>query len=434
MHAQTEEAASTIKGFKATISRYEAIVESLKSSSREVALNIVNALRNDATLDEVVEYCEKTASARKASRHQNLRSPSQESEISALQTRLAEFEGYLQDLQASPPEMVIEQLRMVSQPPRFGLSVKFSPGSILNYNKDKDHCRGNQRYLDSPVQACPDLVELCYTDYFRVERKADMNFLLNPVVEVPKGSEYETWTSIIDDSAVVHYLLDVYFTWFHPLSPVFSEALFRQDMVQGKNQYCSRVLVNAILSLACYLPGQRGAGWLTKIKNETAVEFLKEAEKLFYDAPEPCLTNIAALTIMSAVEIQRCRFGPAWMFSRQASSMAMYLGLNQRAHNTGSWEELDLCWTFWTVFQLDQLVDASKFPNRTYNCNAGSPRPSLDAALQSFFIMSGLLSRLTTHGRKRVSGRPKSFRQKYLGPAPACRVDTCILRPNYRGL
>ena len=181
-----------------------------------------------------------------------------------------------------------------------------------------------------------------------------MNFLLNPVVEVPKGSEYETWTSIVDDSAVVQYLLDVYFTWFHPLSPVFSEPLFRQDMVQGKNQYCSRVLVNAILSLACYLPGQRGAERFAGIKGETGGEFLKEAENLFYEAPEPCLTNIAALTIMAAVEIQRCRFGPALMYSRQASSMVMYLGLNQRAHNAEYSKEVDLYWTFWTVFQLDQ--------------------------------------------------------------------------------
>ena len=179
-----------------------------------------------------------------------------------------------------------------------------------------------------------------------------MNFLLNPIVEVPKGSEYETWTSVVDDSAVVQNLLEVYFTWFHPLSPVFSESLFRKDMIQGKNQHCSRVLVNAILSLACYLPGSYDTERF--IKNETAAKFLKEAENLFHDAPEPCLTNIATLTIMAAVEIQRCRFGPAWMYSRQASSMAMYLGLNQRPYNAESSKGVDLCWTFWTVFHLDQ--------------------------------------------------------------------------------
>ena len=209
-----------------------------------------------------------------------------------------------------------------------------------------------------------------------------MNFLLNPVVEVPKGSEYESWTDIVDDPMVVQHLLDIYFTWYHSSAPVFSESLFRQDMIQGKNEYCSRVLVNAILSLACYLPEQPGAGRFVKVKSETAVEFLNEAERLFFEAPEPSLMNIAALTIMAAVEIQRCRFGPAWIYSRQASSMAIYLHLHQRAHSMESTNETNRCLTFWTVFQLDQSVNTFKFEYYTYFDGLDSLRLFSREALQ----------------------------------------------------
>ena len=167
---QTEEAATAIQGFKATISKYEAIVESLKCSSREVTLNIINAIRNDATLDALVEYGKDNASAPfvpKASHSQVLRSLSQEQKIATLQTRLTEFEDYLQDLQASPPETVIEKLRMVSQLPRAGSNVDLSAGSILDYGKDKDRYQGTQRYSDSPVQTCSDLVYLYSTDSFK---------------------------------------------------------------------------------------------------------------------------------------------------------------------------------------------------------------------------------------------------------------------------
>ena len=149
MNIQAEEAASAIKRYKATISSYEAVVESLKSSSREASLDIIDALRNDANLDELVEFCKESASvplARKAAHNQLFTSLSQESKISDLQTRLVEYEEFLQDLQASPPETVIEQLRMALQPPRVGLSVDFSNGTMLDSSKDKGRFRENQRY------------------------------------------------------------------------------------------------------------------------------------------------------------------------------------------------------------------------------------------------------------------------------------------------
>ena len=358
---QGESDAATIKNYQTTIDCYSTILTSLKSSSQEATTDLIHFLQTATTLDEVLQHCEGDVShsARDDVQGRATSASQHHPRMSVLEARISELEDYLEDLKTSPPERVLEQLQQISGQQDIESRAEFSPESALRKGRDKNPYLRIKRYLDSDRQARYEPISPYSTKSLRSERRNDMNFLLNPVVEVPKESEYESWTTVVDDGTVIQHLIDIYFTWYHYLGPVFSEDLFRQDIVQGRNQHCSRILVNAVLSLACYLPGQRGAGKYIKIKPETAVQFLHEAERLFLEAPEPSLMNIAALTIMATVEVQRCRFGPAWLHSRQASTMAIYLNLHQRPHNVDSTDQRNRCLTFWTVFQLDQSVHIS---------------------------------------------------------------------------
>lgn len=62
-----------------------------------------------------------------------------------------------------------------------------------------------------------------------------------------------TWTTVTDDLAFVNRLLTRYFTWSHPFFIIFSRESFYKDFNDGRNKYCSPLLVNAICAYACHL-------------------------------------------------------------------------------------------------------------------------------------------------------------------------------------
>lgn len=71
----------------------------------------------------------------------------------------------------------------------------------------------------------------------------------NPPVRVPAAN----WTTVTKDSEVVSHLVSIYFTWYHPAYPCIVRDLFVRGMVRGdlNSQFCSPVLVNAMLATAC---------------------------------------------------------------------------------------------------------------------------------------------------------------------------------------
>jgi hypothetical protein len=59
------------------------------------------------------------------------------------------------------------------------------------------------------------------------------------------------WTTITDSDRLVSHLLSLYFTWDHPCYTWFDQHLFLADMIAGQSRFCSPLLVNAVLALAC---------------------------------------------------------------------------------------------------------------------------------------------------------------------------------------
>jgi hypothetical protein len=78
-----------------------------------------------------------------------------------------------------------------------------------------------------------------------------------------------SWSSITKDPATIKHLLRMYFTWHYPYFATLSRNLFLRDFHRGcppagasarKTEYCTPLLVNAMLALGCHftaLPAAR---------------------------------------------------------------------------------------------------------------------------------------------------------------------------------
>ena len=61
----------------------------------------------------------------------------------------------------------------------------------------------------------------------------------------------ETWTKVTADQGFVNHLLALYFCWEYPIFASFSKLHFLHDFRSGRRRFCSSLLLNVILSLAC---------------------------------------------------------------------------------------------------------------------------------------------------------------------------------------
>lgn len=70
-----------------------------------------------------------------------------------------------------------------------------------------------------------------------------------PPIRVPAAP----WTMVTKDDDLVSHLVSIYFTWHHPAYPCVIRDLFVRDMTAGdlNSQFCSPILVNAMLATAC---------------------------------------------------------------------------------------------------------------------------------------------------------------------------------------
>lgn len=123
-----------------------------------------------------------------------------------------------------------------------------------------DLCRRNASYdeirhfLNNSAGSVPENGQEIFRssgDNWTVKRRIlDVNWLADiPVVRVPA----KPWTSVTNDDDFVSHLVSLYFTWQQCFYNVVKKDLFIQDMQSGNPdaQFCSPLLVNAILAEAC---------------------------------------------------------------------------------------------------------------------------------------------------------------------------------------
>jgi hypothetical protein len=77
------------------------------------------------------------------------------------------------------------------------------------------------------------------------------------------------WTSVIDDDAFLRKLVQFYLLKEYPFLPAFQKDYFLQDMLSGRKQYCSPLLIHAVLASACVSTPSKGDSKISISKNLT---------------------------------------------------------------------------------------------------------------------------------------------------------------------
>ena len=171
------------------------------------------------------------------------------------------------------------------------------------------------------------------------------------------------WFKAPQDSEFVEHLLNLYFCWIHPYYQFFSHGHFIHDMSRGRTAYCSAMLINALLSIACQYSDRRTARTDGNTLSTAGNHFFAEAKRLLDETEIPSLTTVQALGIMSVREASQGRDSNGYQYAGRCVRMALEMGLHLSATGTGmrpSEAEVRRV-TFWGVFNLETFVSYFQF-------------------------------------------------------------------------
>lgn len=191
------------------------------------------------------------------------------------------------------------------------------------------------------------------------------------------GNPMTSWTTVTSDPDLITHLLNHYFTWHYTFFTILPKASFYKQFLQGKpreerarrkENYCSPLLVNTILSLGCHFTSSPGAREDPLDAATAGDHFFKEAKRLLYEGDElakPNLATVQALALMSVREAGCAREADGWVYSGMAFRMSCDLGLSFQSpsglvlNRTDSFSEEEddaRRVTFWGCFQIDKYV------------------------------------------------------------------------------
>ncbi|KAG8413843.1 hypothetical protein J3458_012330 [Metarhizium acridum] len=164
----------------------------------------------------------------------------------------------------------------------------------------------------------------------------------------------QSWTSITGDINLVQHLLALYFCWEYPTFASLSKEHFLQDFQDGRQRYCSPILVNALLALGCRFSTHPMTRANPNDPYSSGDHFFKESQRLFnQETDHHTLTTIQALGIMSIREASCGRDSESWYYAGQSIRLAVEMGLHQIQDGLDEDELAVQAATFWGAFALD---------------------------------------------------------------------------------
>jgi len=148
-----------------------------------------------------------------------------------------------------------------------------------------------------------------------------------------------SWTNVTSDPDLVVHLINMYFTWHYTFFACLPKALFYRDFMLGrpppdtrrKTEYCTPLLVNAMLALGCHFTSFPAAREISEDSATAGDHFFREAKRLIMENDEhekPKITTVQALALMSVREAGCGREAKGWVYSGMSFRMACDLGLN----------------------------------------------------------------------------------------------------------
>jgi hypothetical protein len=141
-------------------------------------------------------------------------------------------------------------------------------------------------------------------------------------------SAIESWTTVTQDAELINHLLQLYFCWVHPFYVLFSEECLRHDMASGRSKYCSPLLINTILAVACNYSDRPEARTNPTDPLTAGNHFFAEARRLLNEDDRTCLTTVQALAVMSLREASCARDSPGFQYIGRSIRMALEMGMH----------------------------------------------------------------------------------------------------------
>ncbi|KAH0592063.1 hypothetical protein MHUMG1_10196 [Metarhizium humberi] len=181
-----------------------------------------------------------------------------------------------------------------------------------------------------------------------------LSFMDESEVKTPPQS----WTSITGDINLVQHLLALYFCWEYPTFASLSKEHFLQDFQDGRQRYCSPILINALLALGCRFSTHPMTRANPNDPYSSGDHFFKESQRLFnQETDHHSLTTIQALGIMSIREASCGRDSESWYYAGQSIRLAVEMGLHRIQDGLDEDELAVQAATFWGAFALDQIPE-----------------------------------------------------------------------------
>lgn len=168
----------------------------------------------------------------------------------------------------------------------------------------------------------------------------------------------ESWTRVTRDAALVGHLMSLYFCWQHPVFVLLSQECFLHDMSKGRTKYCSPLLVNALLAVACGLSNRPELRTDPDDSKTAGDSFDAEAKRLLFENEHSSLTTVQALAMMGLREVSCGRDSSGFHLMGSCMRMAIELGLHlgsvSSENSVLSPTEIEVRKiTFWGCFTLD---------------------------------------------------------------------------------
>ena len=166
------------------------------------------------------------------------------------------------------------------------------------------------------------------------------------------------WFATPQDAELIQHLLNLYFCWVHPFYQLFSRDHFLHDMGRGRTEFCSAMLVNALLSIACHYSDRPAARTIGGGSNSAGDHFFTEAKSELDRTDKPSLTTVQALGLMSIREASQGRDSNGYQYAGRCVRMALEMGLHLSVIGSGMRPaEVEVRRvTFWGVFNLETFV------------------------------------------------------------------------------
>lgn len=166
----------------------------------------------------------------------------------------------------------------------------------------------------------------------------------------------ETWTSLTNDLETVHYYIALYFCWEYPSFAPINKEPFLRDFHNSRQQYCSPMLVNALLALSSQLSDRFRDIKPSSGKILSSHDFFAEANKLFsISSDHHSITTIQTLGILSLHQARAGRISESRYYSEQAMLLAIEMGLHTQAVFSHAHYDADtMSKVFWGIYTLEQ--------------------------------------------------------------------------------